>query len=267
MVELVRDPRASFASTNHQYVNSLGNMYGIHWGNYWRSVGRMARARFDWDGVFVFGFLLMYFYQAYLGIERQIARYPKHFMRVRNEDLNLNFAATTKSICDWLGVKTAAQWAGPDYVPTMVGRAWTGTGAYNSAYQTAVHGPLVNDSDHIARKVAGPNEYVTRRWRTRLAPHEIYLVEWVLRDEIERYGYDFVELGADNHTTGQFLRRLIKPLRGELPTLSWIRRGRNLGWREVADRIFFALSFPPFYIGNRLQFFRLMRHSKVFARV
>ena len=29
-IHLVRDPRAGFASTNHQFINQLGNMYSVH---------------------------------------------------------------------------------------------------------------------------------------------------------------------------------------------------------------------------------------------
>ena len=265
IVQLVRDPRAGFASTNHQYVNSAGNMYGLHWGNYWDSVRRLLQYDFDWERVFVFGFLMTFFYQSYLAIERQKARYREHIRLVRNEDLNLNFAEATRSICEWLCIVPSPQWATSEYVPTMVGQLWTGTGAYNSTYQKHVYGPLQNDPQQIAKQVTGPNEYVTRRWRTRLAPHEIYLIEWVLREEIEGYGYDFVELRKENSGWCQFLCRLLKPLRGELPTMRWILNGRHVGWRDVADRLFFTVSFLPFYIGVRIQVYRLIRNGSIFS--
>lgn len=266
IVQLVRDPRASFASTNHQYVNSAGNMYGLHWGNYWDSLRLLCQARFDWERVHVFGFLLTYFWQAFMAVERKATQYRDHVLRVRNEDLNLDFERTTQSLCDWLGVRTIPEWSQASFVPTMLGRAWTGTGAYNNAYQTNTYGPLSNDSDDVARSVTGPNEYVTRRWRSRLAANEIYLVEWVLRDEIEQYGYSLVELRSDNAGFDELARHLWKPMRGELPTPRWILNGRHLGWRELADRVFFALAFPPFYLGTRLQLLRLLRKIPVFAR-
>jgi len=266
IVQLVRDPRAAFASTNHQYVNSAGNMYGLHWGNYWDSIKRLLQGRFDWERVYVFGFLLMYFRQAFLSVERKVEQYRDHARRVRNEDLNLDFANTMRALCDWFGVRTLPEWNDANFVPTMLGRPWTGTGAYNSTYQTNTYGPLSNDPDKVARQVTGPNEYVTRRWRSRLAPNEIYLIEWALHDEIARYGYDFVELRSGNAGVGELVRRLFRPMRGELPTLRWILNGRHLGMREIADRLFFAFSFLPFYIGARLQLLRLLRNNRLFAR-
>ena len=263
LVQLVRDPRASFASTNHQYVNSAGNMYGLHWGNYWSSVKLLLEGRFDWERVFVFGFLLLYFRQAFLAVERKASQYHLHFRRLRNEDLNLDFITTMRALCDWLGVAALSAWSSATYVPTMLGRQWKGTGAYNSTYQTNTFGPLSNDPDKIALQVTGPNEYVTRRWRKRLAPNEIYLIEWVLHEEIRRYGYDYMELRSDN--ADDLTRRLSAPMRGELPTLRWILSGRHLGWRELADRVFFTVSFIPFYIGVRIQLMRLISRSGVFS--
>jgi len=265
IMQLVRDPRASFASTNHQYVNSAGNMYGLHFGNYWESVKRLCQARFDWDRLHVFGFFLGYFWQTFLAVERKVAQYRDHVLRVKNEDLNLAFVPTMQKLCNWLGIRMLPEWSGMDYVPTMVGRPWTGTGAYNSAYQRNTYGPLSNDPDKVARTVTGPNEYVTRRWRTRLAESEIYLIEWVLRAEMERYGYDFVVLKPDNAGIGELKRVLWKPMRGELPTIRWIFNGRHLGWRELADRVFFTVAFPPFYVGTRLQLLRMLRNGPVFA--
>jgi hypothetical protein len=266
IVHLVRDPRASFASTNHQFVNAWGNMYGVHWGNYRESLRRLLRSHFDWEGGFAFGFFALFFREAYLAAERQAARYRAQVRRVRNEDLNLDFMPTITGLCEWLGVGMVPEWSGSDYVPTMVGHPWTGTGAYNSTYQTNRHGPLRNDPDDVARKVSGPNAYVTRRWRTRLAPREIYLVECLLRDEIARYGYDFVASPAGRRSMLGFLGRLALPLRGELPAPRWILDGRHVGWREVADRLFFALTFLPFYVGARLAFLRLVHQKGLFPR-
>lgn len=254
ILQLVRDPRASFASTNHQFVNSAGNMYGLHPGNFWQSLGLMWRRKFDWERVFVFGFLLIYFRQAYLAAERFKARHRDKVIVVRNEDLNLKFAETTAALCARLGIAPSPQWAADGYQPTMVGLPWTGTGAYNSAYQKITDGPLENDSPTVASKVVGPNEYVTRRWRTRLAPNEIYLIEWMLRDEFRTFGYEPMELNAGNAGMEEFARRLRAPLRGELPTLKWIWRGRRRGFAEIADRVFFSLFFAPFYFGVRRAF-------------
>ena len=259
IVQLVRDPRAAFASTNHQFVNSSGNMYGLHWGNYWDSISRLIAGRFDWERVFVFGFLLVYFREAYVSVERAAKRYSAHVLRVRNEDLNLNFQSTMQQLCNWLGVVAVPSWTQPDYVPTMLGRPWTGTGAYNSTYQTKKYGPLRNDPDTVARQVTGPNQYVTRRWRSRLAPNEVLLIEWTLRDELAQYGYEFVQLDPSCPDASQLALQLAKPLRGELPTLRWILDGRHGNLGEVADRAFFAVTFLPFYIGARLQLWLWLR--------
>jgi hypothetical protein len=258
ILQLVRDPRASFASTNHQFVNSAGNMYGLHFGNFWKSLGLLWRKKFDWERVFVFGFLLIYFRQAYLAAERFKARHSDNVIVIRNEDLNLKFAEATGALCAQLGIAPSPQWSANDYQPTMVGMPWTGTGAYNSAYQKITDGPLENDPPSVADKVTGPNEYVTRRWRSRLAPNEIYLIEWMLRDELRNFGYEPMELNADNRSVAAMTRRLRAPLRGELPTWRWIARGGRRGFAEIADRVFFTLFFAPFYVGVRRAFVKLV---------
>jgi hypothetical protein len=54
-------------------------------------------------------------------------------------------------------------------------------------------------------------------------------------------------------------------MRGELPSVRWLFKGRHIGWRELANRAFFLLAFPPFYVGTRLQLLRMMRDGTVFA--
>lgn len=251
LFHLERDPRAGFASSRHQFVNSLGNMYGIKPGNYWRRLGRLARLDYDWDSTFVFGFWLLYFAQTYRAIERKKADYPGHFSEVKNEDLNLRFTWAVDAIIKRLNVEALPEWRNEPYVPTMVGSPWTGTGAYNSTYQPHRHGPLPNDSDEVAGRVTGPNAYVTQRWRTRLLTNEVRILEWSLAREMEHFGYEFLTQERDR-SSFKFVSALLRPLSGELPTRRWLASGRGLGWREFSRRVFFTLSFPPFYFASRV---------------
>lgn len=266
LVHLIRDPRAAFASTNHQFVNALGNEYGIHWGNYRRNLRRLWAGEPGWDGVFIFGFLLLFFHQAFLAIERKKTQYPQNFMLVRNEDLNLRFVGAMQSVCERLGIGFLEEWRNPNYVPTMVGRPWRGMGAYNNAYQTQRFGPLENEPDAVSRKIAGPNRHVTERWRNRLSRREIFIIEWFLRSELTRYDYPFLELRDQNAAVACLFRSLALPLQGELPTLKWVLRGRRVSLREVFDRMFFTLSFLPFYIGSRLMMLRFIREPVLAKR-
>jgi hypothetical protein len=259
MLHLIRDPRAGFASTNHQFVNALGNEYGIHWGNYAHSLRRLLAGDLGWDGVFVFGFCLLFFHQSFLTIERKKAQYADQFSVVKNEDLNLRFSEAMKAICDSLGITFLEAWNDARYVPTMLGIPWRSMGGYNNRYQAPRFGPLENDSDEVSRGTAGPNKFVTERWRNRLSRSEIFLIEWFLRSELRRYGYVFLQAGEDQESVPRMMLRLVLPLRGELPTLRWIVRGARLGAGEVLDRIFFAISFLPFYVGVRLVILRMLR--------
>lgn len=261
MVHLIRDPRAGFASTNHQFVNALGNAYGIHWGNYGKLFRKLLKSDFGWDGVFVFGFCLCFFYQSFLTIERKKAQYRDNFRVIKNEDLNLRFSETLRAICDDLGIEYLDAWDSPKYEPTMLGRRWRGMGAYNSKYQVRLFGPLENESDELSLSIAGPNKYVTQRWRQRLSVREIFIIEWFLRLELQRYGYPLEQLNDARKSILYLIGKLALPLRGELPTFRWIRLGVRLGAREVFDRLFFTVSFLPFYIGGRVGLLRLLRHQ------
>ena len=132
MLHLIRDPRAGFASTNHQFINALGNEYGIHWGNYGRSLRRLLAGDFGWDGGFVFGFCLLFFHQSFLTIERKKAQYADQFSVVKNEDLNLRFSEAMKAICEGLGITFLKSWNDAHYAPTMLGVPWRGMGGYNN---------------------------------------------------------------------------------------------------------------------------------------
>jgi hypothetical protein len=163
------------------------------------------------------------------------------------------------------GVTFLEAWNDPQYVPTMLGVPWRGMGAYNNRYQAPRFGPLENDSDEISRTIAGPNKFVTERWRSRLSRAEIFLIEWFLRSELRRYGYPFLQVGQHQENVSSMIVRLALPLRGELPSVRWIVRGARLGAGELLDRIFFAIAFLPFYVGVRLAMLGLLR-SPVFSQ-
>ena len=262
IVHLVRDPRAGFASSNHQFVNQLGNMYGLKWGNYWPRMRRLLRCEFDWDSVFVFGFWLMYFRETFLAIEKKKAEHPKPFLFVFNEDLNQNFMPTVQRLAAELDVDVLDSW-NTDFVPTMVGKPWTGAGAYNSAYQQHVTGPLRNDSREVSLRVTGPNDYVIQRWRERLGRNEVFLTEWLFREELKLYGYEPV-IRRPTDGFWREMQALWCPMRGELPTVQWIRMGGSLLDREFWQRIFYGVSFAPFYVMARLMMMRVIYNWRMF---
>jgi len=253
LVHLERDPRAGFASTNHQFVNQSGNMYGIRPGNYISSFSNLLRGRFDWEGPFIFGFLLVYFKRTFETINRKRDQYKDCLITVRNEDLNLNFTRTMKILSELLKIDYLDTWT-EDFSPTMLGLPWTGTGAYNSQYQTSIYGPLKNDPDKIARTVSGPNAYVTQRWRSRLSLTEIFILECALGAELQQFGYDRVfpeNKGLNN--LGLVLRFLL-PFKGELPSPRWVLLGLKVGFSEFIHRLFFVFCFPVFYLFSRVSF-------------
>lgn len=265
LIHLERDPRAGFASSNHQFVNQLGNMYGLRAGQFWQRLARLHLRDFDWDSVFVFGFWLIYFRQTYKAIMRKRADYPGRFLTVRNENLNLNFVPTMRWLSGELGIDWLEQWSG-DFVPTMLGRPWTGTGAYNNQYQTHRYGPLRNDSDRVARRVSGPNAYVTQRWRARMKPNEILIIEALLADEIEHFGYDplYWKKEGEDRSFGRLRAALWRPLKGELPTLRWLFDGLRVGGRDFLDRLFYLFTFPILYFESRRVFLAIVRERQIF---
>ena len=97
-IHLVRDPRAGFASTNHQFVNQLGNTYAIRLGNIPQRFMELLRCEFSMEGPFVFGFWILYFLETFRSIEKKKEERPDRFLTIRNEDLNLRFVPTIKKL-------------------------------------------------------------------------------------------------------------------------------------------------------------------------
>ncbi|MDR7306041.1 hypothetical protein [Rhodoferax saidenbachensis] len=250
---LVRDPRATFASPRHQFVNSLGNMYAIRPGNYWSRLATLNSMRLTPDNGCVYLYWLFYLRQTERAICAKEAQYPDNFMIAKNEDLNLHFPEAMIAIGEWLGVRHLDSWRTSDFVPTVIGVPWHGAGAYNSRYQRATTGLLANDPEEVSRNVTGPNEYVTRRWRTRLNPREIELIEFLFFDDLKRYGYEILHHDPRRSPKEVLDRTLSGPFEGEWPKLSWLRAGFSAGMGEGWRRLFYTLTFLPFYVLSRLK--------------
>lgn len=254
-MSLVRDPRAMFASNRHQFVNGLDNMYALSPSSALRRLKELTGLDQRPDNS-VWLYWLWYAAQTAKTINRLKQEHPDHFLTVRNEDLNLRFAPTMRALCAWLDVDFFGPWSDAGYVPTSAGRPWRGTGAYNSRYQTRTTGPLLNDPIEVADKVTGPNRYVTERWRTRLAPHEIELVDLLFAGEMRQLGY--APLASSNGSSPKTLAQILrKPFRGELPSLRWLRDGLGQGGTEFSRRLFYALAHPAFAALSRVQMLRL----------
>jgi hypothetical protein len=261
LFSIVRDPRATFASPRHQFVNSLGNMYALRPGNAVQRMREILSDDLTPETGAVQMYWLKYICQTARTIYRQKKRYPDHFYTVRNEDLNLDFLPTIEKLARWLDIPVIDQWREENYVPTMMGVRWRGTGAYNSGYQRYIHGPLANDPEEVSQNAAGPNAHVTQRWRSRLNRREIELVERLCREEMLDQGYEILFDSPDRTDDECFNRTAIGPFEGELPTLSWLGKGWEIGAAEFLNRLYYALAFPPFYLAARLLLRRNMRNG------
>jgi hypothetical protein len=266
LVRLVRDPRATFASPRHQFVNSLGNMYAIRPSNYLTRFASLLKADLRMDNGCVYLYWLLYLRQAERAMQRQLARYPERFLTVRNEDINTAFVPTMRTLGTWLAVEKAAEWDSDDFVPTILGSPWAGIGAYNSRYQRNVDGLLANDPDAVASKVTGPNVYVTQRWRSRLNRREIELIEHLFKRDMDDLRYEVLYDRNGRSDLQCLVRTALLPFEGELPTGTWLRKGWRQSWREFLNRLFYAVSFPPFYIGSRLLLADIVIRRKLFER-
>ncbi|MGE4265176.1 MAG: sulfotransferase [Desulfovibrio sp.] len=259
-VTLVRDPRAVFASNRHQFVNANGNMYGVTPGTFLRRMANIATMRQQFEDC-AYLFWLPYCAAAWAVARRVRQRHPEHFRLVKNEDLNTRFEATLRPLCGWLGVSFWEPWTAPDYAPTSLGGPWRGAGAYNSRYQTNTSGPLENDPQDIADRTTGPNEYVTKRWMSRLAPHEARLVELLNEDEMRSCGYEALRPPLAHASLGRVAACLLRPLRGEFPGPRWLADGFGLGARELSRRLFYLGVAPLLALAGRLALLRLVRQG------
>lgn len=265
LVRLIRDPRATFASPRHQFVNSFGNMYALEPGNYFSRLRDLLALKLTSENGTVYLYWLLYIKQAEIATRRKLRKHPRNFITAINEQLNTNFPAAMSDLAGWLGIAFEPDWSSNDFAPTVMDAPWLGTGAYNSRYQKAVHGLLSNDPDDVAARVTGPNEYVTRRWRTRLSRREIELIEHLFREEMAEYGYDILHDRPGISDLESLLRTSLLPFVGEMPTMRWLRTGWSLGLKEFWRRLFYTLTFPPFYVSSRAALFYFVLRRRLFS--
>ncbi len=256
-LSLVRDPRAMFASSQHQFVNVLGNMYGVTPTNVFRQLKDLFMDNYHMYGT-VWPFWLVYGAQTTKCIYNLRKTYAKHFTIVRNEDLNLHFVPTMECLTQQLEITMLAQWLHKNYIPTSMGVPWKGTGAYNSRYNPNISGILKNDPQDVAEKSVGPNKHVTERWKTKLSAHEIELLNILFQEELTDFNYTSLQT---KNNAKRFLQALVKPFRGELPNLSWIYKGVTMSAQEGGKRVFYAFIFPLFYIVARIKIYTLYKRG------
>lgn len=263
LIHLVRDPRATFASPRHQYVNWLGNMYALRFGNFFSRLSALWQKRLTMDNGCVYLFWLLYLAQSAKTIARKKKQYASHFITIKNEDLNTNFYPTVLSICEWMQTTLAPNWEQQPFIPTILGYPWHGTGAYNSRYQTVTDGLLKNESSQVSKTIAGPNTYVTQRWRKRLKKNEIILLESLFREELAFYKYPFLY----NRQGKTAARLALLPFEGELPMPGWIKQGFQTSLKEGLQRVFYGFAFVPFYISSRIVLLDYVFRKKFFREL
>ncbi len=267
IVFLVRDPRAQFASTRHQLVNEFGNNYSITVTSFFKRLKDLLADRITMD--FGPAHLISYMYQcasAKAAFERCYAS-DKFTIILRNEDINLCFIPTMKSLSTKIGFAVAPEWYEPDYVPTMMDCEWKGTGAYSNRYQKETNGPLKNDSNEVVEKAIGPNRHVTERWKKRMPRWEIELSERLFRDEIKLLGYKVYYDDERHSDIACLMRTAWLPASGEFPLPAWIYAARKDGVLCILNRLVYTMLFPVFYLLARIKLFRYVLRDKFFKNI
>ena len=238
VVHLVRDPRACFSSLRHQFVN----MFTMYPYRVPRRIWKTARCNSVLIWILKYttdGFRIMMDWQEHLD--------NKTFLRVKNEDLNLNFVETMNDLCDWLDIDFDSRWAAKGYVPTSEGVPWKGISAYSSRFTSGNEGAIENDPGDGC--YPGPNKYVTERWKDKLWPNEARFVEAVYYNEMRLLGYecDFVR-GHRDIFLGLLNGFLL--FRGEIPRIKWWSYGGK-SIKEFIKRLYYVLAFVPSYLVSR----------------
>lgn len=262
VLALTRDPRAQFASTRHQMVNEFGNNYGLHPGSWLAAWRKLWRDDLSLDHGPAH-FCLLYQVAAFRALIKKWQSGGGRWLFLRNEDFNTNFAPTMKALCDALSIDPDPEWIakGDDYKVSMMGRPWTGTGAYSSRYQKVTNGPLSNDSAQDVAKMMGPNKFVTERWKTRIPTHEQAILEVWFGPEIRAFRYPFSFSRGEKNSWKSALKKLL-PWSGEWPTLSWVKSSGNQAERK--ERLFYLLTVWPFYFLSRYKICRYERRDNFF---
>lgn len=257
---LLRDPRAQFASTRHQMINEMGNNYGLKFGNWWSSWQKLMLNEISLDNGPAH-FCLLYQIAAFKALINEWRCSDAKWLFIKNEDINTKFLPTITALCNELSISPEHSWArdGDDFKVTMLGAPWAGTGAYSSRYQTVTTGPLENDSFKDVRKMLGPNKYVTERWKSRLPKAEKYLLERMFKLEIELFSYPIF---FEKKVVLQTLIYSLQPYLGELPNRKWLTT--SIGSSISANRLFYTVTFLPFYALSRWKLWRYERTQDLF---
>ncbi len=262
-VSLERDPRATIASCRQQYVNQNGNMHGVKLNTFFLRIYNLLRCYFDTDGsVFVY-FLIYSAATARRTYEFKLADRP---YIIRNEDINISFISTMKKFCDYLNIKFDSVWFNQPYIPTNVGLPWKGKGAYNKLYDRTKYGSLTANQDSGLLNVAGPNEYVTKRWRQQLPINEVGIIEYLFREELDDLHYEYLVFKDNNFSVTRFLLYVFMPYLGEIPKPKWLIDGLKINFIEFVNRLFYIFTLPIFYFLSRAILLKVIfvnRHFKL----
>lgn len=285
-IHLVRDPRAVFASLRHQFVRQNNGMYPFTP----RGLLGAIRGIFFGSGAWcVFTNILSYTTEGSRELFEWRNRSREGFYVVRNEDLNRQFTTTMKALTERLNIGWFEGWSDPKYVPTSCGMTWQGAGAYNGTYQQITERKarglncpsdpmtarsyrfstntfLRNDPGNISSSLAGPNRYVTERWRSRLTKNEIALVEAIYYDEMVELGYDRMYVKDHSISRLRGLIRALFPLSGELFSLPWFVKKFKSGFFPSAQLLVETFLLAVYYLCSRLALFRLYFTGKLNPR-
>tara|TARA_R110000796_G_scaffold11478_2_gene38252 strand:+ start:157633 stop:159072 length:1440 start_codon:yes stop_codon:yes gene_type:complete len=257
---LVRDPRAQFASTRHQMVNEFGNNYMISFGNWWAAFSKLWKDNFSLEHGPAH-FCSVYQYAAFIALVRKWQENRGSWYFIRNEDINTNFVSTMMSLCDLLGIQPDRAWLSDNnYTVTMLGRPWAGTGAYSNRYQEVGDGPIPNDSDDVSAKAIGPNRYVTERWKSRIPACEKLLLDSLFYEEISVFEYEFSS-DLINQPEKLPVAAVWSAYAGEVPNTNWLLKPN-----KVFERLFYLVSFMPFYGLARIKLMKLYNRNRFFSQ-
>lgn len=252
LVNLHRDLRAQFASCRHQFINEIGNMYGLRPGRFWPQLIDMIRCNFRIEN-FCFHYWAEYQLEAYYTMVRHSAKTSQVIHSI-NEKINLDFIPTMHSIVAQMGVEFLQEWRSPNYVPSSMKVKWKGTGAYNNTYQKIHDGPLKNDSNEVAEKSIGPNAITPNRWKKRLPFSEKIILTYFFYDQLKRIYPDSILINSKWLKIWYVF--LVFPFSGEMPH-SEMFKGKNF-----FKGIHYTFSLPVFYLFSRISLFRLILRMK-----
>ena len=267
IILLVRDPRAQIASIRHELVNIYENNYKITPRTFFGQFVRLVTDKISIENGPAHLIAYLYHAAAARAVFSRCIGINSKIMILKNEDINLNFLPIMDALCNKLEVDTDPYWFHENYIPTMLGVTWRGTGAYSNSYQRSVNGPLKNDSNELAKKSVGPNKIVRERWKKRLQPWEIELIERLYQEELTFLGYDMFYNQEKRSDLLCLLRTAWLPTNGEFPFPLWILNGYKEGGGVILKRLFYTLVFPLLYFTARYKLYRYVLSNKLFTRI